>query len=152
MKKTGLFRYMKVTLDVLLILGIFIVIALPFVVHWLPNDLFNRYFFSNSELFSTVFIEVCGILFWVVINEIRKIFKSLDEDEPFVSHNVLHLTRCAWLFLILSALFVLKTIVDFTLLSPVMMIALFIAGLFCRVLAEVFDKAIKVKNENDLTI
>jgi uncharacterized membrane-anchored protein YitT (DUF2179 family) len=149
---TGLFRYMKATLDILMILGIAIIIALPFVFRLIPNDVFDKYFLSNSYVFSLIFVEICGILIWIVLNEIRKIFKSLSLGEPFIKHNVLHLKRSAWLFLVLSVLFLIKTVVNFTLLSPVLMIAFFVACLFCRVLAEVFDKAILVKNENDLTI
>ncbi len=152
MKKTGLFRYMKIALDILLILGLVIIVAMPFIFYLLPDTLLDKYFMSESSTFSMIFIEVCGILMWIVLNEIRKIFKTLDEGEPFVVHNVLHLKRSAWLFMVLTALFVAKTIVNISLLSPVMMIALFVAGLFCRVLAEVFEKAIKVKKENDLTI
>lgn len=150
--KNGISGSLKVILEVLLILGIIIIIGLPFVFRQLPNDLFNTYFMSNSYYFSLVFVEVCGIILWFLLNEIRKIFKTLEEEEPFVQHNVLHLKRSARLCFVLSVLFLVKTIVDFSLLSPVMMISLFVACLFLRVLAAVFEKGIKVKSENDLTI
>jgi len=150
--KNGISGSLKVILEILLILGIVIIIALPFVFRQLPNDLFNTYFLSNSYYFSLVFVEVCGVILWFLLNEIRKIFATLEEEEPFVQHNVLHLKRSAWLCFVLSVLFLFKTILDFSFLSPVMMISLFVACLFLRVLAAVFEKGIKVKSENDLTI
>ncbi len=145
--------YLKIILEVLLILGGLIIIALPFVFRLLPSDIFNTYFLGNSYYFSMIFLEICGIITWFFLNEIRKIFKTLEEEgEPFVQHNVLHLRRCAWMCLALSFMFLVKTIVDFSLLSPVMMIAFFLGCLFLRVLADVFVKGIKVKAENDLTI
>ncbi len=35
--------------------------------------------------------------------------------------------------------------------TPIM-VALFVTSLMCFVMSEVFDKAIKIKNDNDLTI
>jgi hypothetical protein len=144
---------MKVILEVLLVLGGLIIIALPFIFRLLSKSGLNGYFLGNNYYFSLIFLEVCGVIIWFLLNVIRKIFKTLeDEGEPFVLHNALHLKRCAWMCLVLSFLFLIKTIFDFSLLSPVMMIVFFVGCLFLRVLADVFEKGTKVKAENDLTI
>jgi len=150
--KNGITGCLKIILEVVLILGMLVIIMLPFVFRWLSEDIFNTYFMSNSYYFSLIFVEVCGIVMWFLLNEIRKIFKTLEKEEPFIENNVVHLKRSAKLCLVLGILFLVKTILDFSLLSPVMMICFFIGCLFLLVLAAVFEKGIKVKSENDLTI
>ena len=41
---------------------------------------------------------------------------------------------------------------DFTVLTPVVAVLAVLASLFCQTLAAVFDKAVRLKDENDLTI
>ncbi|MBT7121499.1 MAG: DUF2975 domain-containing protein [Clostridia bacterium] len=47
---------------------------------------------------------------------------------------------------------IVKSFVDFSILTPVIAVLALLSSMFCQTLAAVFDKAIRLKAENDLTI
>lgn len=104
------------------------------------------YYFLLGFLFST------GFLGLVIINEIRRIFKTLNRKNPFMMDNVRSLKRIAGASFIIAALYIFKIVFYNSFLTIILMMGFVIAGFFSIIFAEVFRQAVVVKEENDLTI
>ena len=98
------------------------------------------------------FIEICGVFCWVIILMLQKLLATIIKTSPFVSDNVRHLKIISYMCAFTAFVLFVKSFVDFSILTPVVAIVALLASLFCQTLAAVFDKAITLKDENDLTI
>ena len=88
----------------------------------------------------------------VIIRELRKIFSTVLREDCFVEENVLSLRKMSnWSFFIV-VMSVVRSIVFLTVAMLVVILVFTIAGLFSKVLAYVFEEAVRYKEENDLTI
>ena len=94
----------------------------------------------------------CGILSFLILNELRIIFKSLKDQNPFIVKNVKALKRIALYLFLMCAAFVYKIIVLNSMMTMVGAGIFLIGALLCLVLADVFHQAVVYKEENDLTI
>lgn len=99
-----------------------------------------------------IILMICGVLAVLIIHELRKIFRTVLADDCFVRDNVKSLQKMGnysfgIAIVTLSRLFCYVNSAVF-----VILIVFVIAGLFSKVLSQVFDKAISYKEENDLTI
>lgn len=106
-------------------------------------------------IFGIVYLAGC---FLVVYNLIKIIF-NIDKD-PFVRDNVRRLKIIGYLLLANAILSLAEPLGNHTMqflaignygLTPEKLVYFIIASV-CFVIAEVFDKAINIKDENDLTI
>ena len=70
----------------------------------------------------------------------------------FVWENVKSLKRMATYSMIIAFVFIVKMFITPTPATAVIVLTFFIAALFSLVLSSVFAKAIRFKEENDLTI
>ena len=87
-----------------------------------------------------------------MVRELRKIFKTVLEEDCFVRENVISLQKMGnWSFFIVL-MSVVRSIVYMTVAMYVVILVFVIAGLFSKVLAYVFEEAVCCKQENDLTI
>ena len=71
---------------------------------------------------------------------------------PFLRRNVKSLNIIGITAFIIAVLFFMKCLVYVTIMTLLAGICLVILGLFAFTLANLFDKAIEYKEENDLTI
>lgn len=146
----GLSGYVKYFLDLLLLGGIVIFISLPFSVKWY---LTKMYLGTNEDYYFLLgFLYSSGFLGLVIVNEIRKIFKTLNRKNPFMMDNVRSLKRIAGASFIIAALYIFKIVLYNSFLTIILMMVFVIAGFFSIIFAEVFRQAVIVKEENDLTI
>ena len=88
----------------------------------------------------------------VHIVSLQRLLKNGLESSPFVQQNVLYLKYTSYVCAAAALVLIGKTIADFTVLTPVVAVLAVLASLFCQTLAAVFDKAVRLKDENDLTI
>ncbi|MGE4283904.1 MAG: DUF2975 domain-containing protein [Clostridia bacterium] len=95
---------------------------------------------------------VSGITSVYILSEIRRIFRTLLNTNPFTLENVKILRKIAVASFVISTTYIAKCIFWFTLGTAVIIIIFAIAGLFCLVLADVFKQAVLYKEENDLTV
>lgn len=148
--KNGLSGIVKKMLDLIFIGGAGILISLPYSLKWYMTFI-DR---DNNENYRFLlgFLYVTGIVCLVLVNEIRKIFKSLDKVTPFMMDNVKSLNRIAACGFIIAAAYIVKIFFYNSVLTAVLAMAFIIGGLFAVVLAEVFRQAVEAKEENDLTI
>jgi hypothetical protein len=100
-----------------------------------------------------VLLAVCGVFALLIIWELRKIFQTVLNEDCFVRDNVSSLNKMGNYSFIIAIVMCLRCILFYVTLAALSMVIVFIiAGLFSKVLSQVFDKAVTYKLENDLTI
>lgn len=147
----GLSGLVKYTLDLMLLVVLMVLLTLPITVRMY----FDAYVWTAGEnyyWFLLVFLWVSGFLYLGIVYELRKMFKSLNQREPFRRENVASLKKIAVLALWVSAIYVIKIVFYISLLTMVIAMAALSVGLFALIIGEVFRQAVEVKEENDLTI
>ena len=102
------------------------------------------------EIVSIYF--VLGILAVLILGELRKMFRTVLKNDCFVRENVVSLQRMGTYSFVIAAVCLLRAVLYTTAAMLVLVLVFVIAGLFSKVLAFVFDKAVDYKLENDLTI
>ncbi len=144
-------KLVKIMLDIFFIGTICFLFLLPQVVeYFLGKDLI-----LTPTISSTAFlIRLLAIDFVVmyVLYELRKIFKSISSSSPFTESNVKSLFRMGLASLLLALFYIIMFFIIKSLFSFVVILTLIVGGSFSIVLSEVFREALRVKNENDLTI
>ena len=95
---------------------------------------------------------VSGVFAVLVIYELRKMMRTVIADDCFQKENVKSLFRMGNYSFCIVVLAVLRLFLYLTSAMLVIILVFIIAGLFSKVLAQVFDKAVNYKLENDLTI
>ena len=98
----------------------------------------------------TVMIYICDAFGIIAITALNKLLSNISKDEVFIPQNTLCLRIISW-----SCLFVGITFAVFSLWKEEFLFATFSSmflGLVMRVLKNVFEKAVELKNENDFTI
>lgn len=148
-KKVLLTKGTKLMLDAMFYLGILVTATLPFTVKWIA-----KYYEPVRESYeeTAIIYFVLGVSAIVLIRELRKIFRTVLGEDCFVMENVVSLRKMGnWSFFI-AGMSVVRSIVYITLAMGVVILVFIIAGLFSKVLAMVFEEAVRYKEENDLTI
>lgn len=148
--KLNITRFTKAVLDIMFVLGIFITATLPFLLKTYGKYVepgIEKYIWQNS-----VVLGLCGIFSLMIVWELRKMFKTVIADDCFVRNNVTSLKKMSIYSVGIVFFMAVKCLFNITLATMAIMMVFIIAGLFSRVLAQVFDKAVTYKLENDLTI
>ena len=147
--KDGVTRFTKVLLDIMFWGGIVVTATLPVTIRLYGriNSYFERYYLAQLILFF-----VSGVLAVLIIGELRKMFRTVLEDNCFIRENVISLKRMGNYSFFIAAVTVLRAFLYLTPAIGVVFLVFIIAGLFSKVLAQVFDKAVTYKLENDFTI
>ncbi|RCX17477.1 DUF2975 family protein [Anaerobacterium chartisolvens] len=146
----GLSGIVKRLLDLVFIGGIGIYAGIPIVLKWYMEFIYSRS--SESYPFLMVFLYVTGVPCLWAVYEVRKIFKTLNRMNPFMADNVKSLNHLSVTCFIIAVAYVVKIIYYPSFLTVIVAMLAVIGGLFLVVLAEVFHQAVKVKEENDLTV
>lgn len=141
--------FTKGMLDFLFYAGILTTLLVPAMIRGYGR--YNRYFRENVLQLSVIFI-LAGIFAVLIIYELRKIFKTVLEDDCFVEENVVSLRKMGTYSFFIAAITSLRIFLYLTPAVMVVVLVFIIAGLFSKVLSQVFAKAVQYKLENDLTI
>ncbi len=141
-------------LEVLLVVSPVIIIAVPFIFAYFDPEFVNTYIAGDAQnkWATLTFIEICSVCCWLILLFLQKLLKTVNISSPFVYKNVLYLKYISYICAFVALVLIVKTFVDFSVMTPVVAILGLLSSLFCQTLAAVFDKAIKLKDENDLTI
>lgn len=147
--KKDLTIWTKFLLDFMFFAGIAVTVSLPWSVKLVGRQL--PYMVEHYE--ETVIIYfVLGISALMLLWELRKIFRTVLAEDCFVRENVVSLRKMgSWSFFI-ALMSMVRSIVYMTIAMGVVILVFIIAGLFSKVLAYVFEEAVRFKEENDLTI
>lgn len=99
-----------------------------------------------------IILMICGVLAVLILWELRKMFKTVLLEDCFVESNVISLKRMGNYSFGIALTTLARLFCYINSAVVVVIIVFLVAGLFSKVLAQVFDKAIAYKLENDLTI
>ena len=146
-------RFIKITKDVLDIMyfgGFVVLITLPATIKFL-GKYYSSVITKNFTLMLFVF-GISGILGILIIGQLRRMMRTVIEDSCFVYGNVESLHKMAMMSIGIVIMFIFKLFFVPTPATGIIILVFFIAALFSQVLADVFEKAVNYKEENDLTI
>ena len=145
-----LIRMTKLMLDGMFYCGIAVIVTLPLSLRYAGRH-YSRAFQEYYVLMLLIFAAagVCGI---VIIGELRKMMRTVEQKNCFVSENVKSLEVMGITSAVIVALFFVKCFFLPTPATFIIVLTFFTAGLFSGVLSFVFREAIRYKEENDLTI
>ena len=112
---------------------------------------------AESQTFNSLWIQVflyfTAIPFMALLIMTKKIINNIKRKDPFCRSSIMSLniiSICAFTDFVLYAI---GTAVIFkNLLSLTLTIAAFMVGLTCLILSQLVKEAMKIKQENDLTI
>lgn len=147
---TRFIKFNKYVLDVMYYGGFAVLITLPVTI-----KLLGKYYSSvitDNFAFMVFVFGVSGILGILIIGQLRKMMKTVIKDSCFVYGNVNSLHKMALMSMGISVMFVFKLFFVPSPATGIIILVFFIAALFSQVLANVFEKAVNYKEENDLTI
>lgn len=139
----------KYLLDFMFYAGILVIVSLPVSIKVYGN--YNSYFRENYYSLCVIFF-LSGIFAVLIVRELRKMFCSVLKDDCFIRENVVSLDHMGTYSFFIAIITACRLFIYLTPAVLVIILVFVIAGLFSKVLARVFDKAVTYKLENDLTI
>ena len=146
-------RFIKITkyvLDIMYFGGFVVLITLPATIKFL-GKYYSSVITKNFTLMLFVF-GISGILGILIIGQLRRMMRTVIEDSCFVYGNVESLHKMAMMSIGIVIMFIFKLFFVPTPATGIIILVFFIAALFSQVLADVFEKAVNYKEENDLTV
>lgn len=154
MKKDVLSLLLEGIMIVGMVIGAGMLVALPFVLWDLIVFADREVVYSNPDNYRWLLICLypAVLLAIVVLNDVRRILHTVRKESPFcpiVPKCIKRVSICAF---ILALVTLIKFVVIPGMITGLLMLAFLLAGLCFWVLGEVFEKAVAIKNENDLTI
>lgn len=153
MKRETVIWITKYLLDIMYFSGIVVTLLLP--VPGMVQHILDFFDYHNFEGFYTELIVIyfiLGIMAVLILGELRKMFRTVLKDDCFVKDNVVSLQRMGTYSFVIALICLLRTALYMTAAMLVLVLVFMIAGLFSKVLAFVFERAVEYKLENDLTI
>lgn len=148
-RKLSLTKGIKYLLDFMFYSGILVTISLPFSMKYIGRYLEDV---RQNYISVVVIFAIMGILALLLLNELRKMFRTVLNENCFVFENVASLRRMGDISFFIAAMSVVRCVVYLTVSMLVIILVFLIAGMFSKVLAMVFEEAVRYKEENDLTI
>lgn len=139
----------KLLLDFMFYAGILVTFTLPVSIKFYGR--YNSYFADNYIPLIFLFF-LSGIFAILIIYELRKIFRTVINDDCFIRENVASLRHMGTYSLVIALITAGRLFLYITPAVLIVILVFVIAGLFSKVLSQVFDKAVTYKLENDLTI
>lgn len=141
--------FTKFLLDFMYFAGFVVIVTLPGSIHFYGK--YNSYFAENYYSLCVIFF-LSGIFALLIVQELRRMFHTVIDDDCFIRENVVSLERMSIYSFFIAVITACRLFIYLTPAVLVVILVFVIAGLFSRVLAGVFDKAVTYKLENDLTI
>lgn len=139
----------KLLVDIMYFGGMLVSATLPISFRWYGkyNDRFVTYYWPLLILFL-----ISGILAILILGQLRKMMQTVLNNDCFVQENVTSLKNMGTYSFLIALVTVFRMFLYVTPAVLVIILVFIIAGLFSKVLAQVFETAVSYKLENDLTI
>ena len=140
MKYERIKKLTKLILDIMFFTGIIVLLTLPI---WLRFA--GTHYSKDIEihyLAMLIVFSVSGLNGLLIVNELRKMMKTVLEANCFVEDNVKSLRRMARYSLVISIFFFIKVLLVPTPATLIIILVFFIAALFSVVLSCVFQEAV----------
>lgn len=159
--KNSLASMLKITMDILLILGPVVFISVLF----LSLRNVNSDFANLRNVFTGLLYITGGTSLLAILYNLRNIVASLVNTTPFVMKNVHRLRNIAISCFLVTVCYIINFFVnqqfkDFKFIyidssgihTDIEFLIFFFTGCFILILSKVFQQAVEVKEENDFTI
>lgn len=148
-RKRRLTARTKYFLDFMFYGAILVTLSLPFSIHWI-----GRYLTGVEERYWALLVVyfILGISAAVLLSELRKIFRTVLAENCFVQENVRSLRRMGNISFFIVVMSIIRIVIYRSIAMGVVIFVFIVAGLFSKVLAYVFEEAVRYKEENDMTI
>lgn len=133
------------------IIGLVIILAcaLPFIVK--KTSLAEMFMLNTSELSKVlVIIYICCAIALVALYSLNKLLSNISREIVFVKQNVDILRRISWCCFIVALVLLPGSL--FSLVFFMLSVMAGFVGLILRVVKNVFEAAVRLKDENDYTI
>ena len=140
----------RIVVNIMCVLGIPTTVAVPFFLKWYGR-INSNYAGIYYPIQSAMFV-IMGVFACLIVYELRAMIKTVENEDCFVKTNVISLDRMGWYSFIIAIISCVRLALYFTPGCFAIIIVFTIAGLFSKVLARVFEKAVEYKEDNDLTI
>lgn len=148
-KGSSLYQGTKLLVDIIFAAEILITLIMPVSIPWL-NEHYSH--LEGLDLPLILIYVSVGIVCIAATWILRGILRTVVEGRCFIQENVTGLKRISICFLLLVIFLVCRGIIYLTMAILIDTFLFFIAFVFCRVVALVFQEAVRYKEENDLTI
>lgn len=117
---------------------------------------------SMFTIKASIFIEINSLIYVFIIFELRNIIERIAEEKAFIIDNVKSFRRIGMYIVLIGIVDVIDGVISESFkavlvfykdgsIKPDILLFIVIACV-CFVIAEVFEKAIQIKKDNDLTI
>lgn len=129
-------------------------IALPFVLWNLIEIADREVVYSNPDNYRWLLICLypAVLLAIAVLNDVRSILHTVRKESPFCQRVPKCIKRVSIYAFVLAVVTFIKFVVIPGIITGLLIAGFLLAGLCFWVLGDVFEKAVAMKNENDLTI
>ena len=141
--------FTKILLDFMYYTGIAVTVLVPAIIT--AYGRVNSYFGRNIPWLSIIFIA-SGIFAVLIIRNLRSMFRSVLANDCFIPANVRSLNRMGTYSFLIALITCCRLFLYITPAVVIVILVFVIAGLLCKVLSQVLDRAVAYKLENDLTI
>ena len=148
-KSTLVHRLTKVLVGIMFYGGIVSLMALPFAV---PRILVLMGYDTAMSTPYTIILFISGLCALYILWQLRILFKSLTDGNPFTKANVSCFRKCAVASFLIALTSVIRIILWWTMAASVIVLVFGMLSLFCLTLKDVFKQAVAYKEENDGTI
>lgn len=118
---------------------------------------------SKSIIISLLIVGI--VCTFIIVINLKKVTKTLIKENPFVFENVKALRKISISCFIIAGCYIINLLLSLTkenfqiiyidsagIHTNAEIFIFLIAGCFIKILSKVFEKAVKYKQENDLTI
>ena len=146
-------KFIKVTkliVDFMFFAGLIVLFTLPFTMKL--AGIYYSDAIKEHYVLMVVTFAVAGIFGLLIVDQLRRMMKTVVKQNCFVEENVKSLEVMGWFSFAIAVVFILKLLFLPTPATFIIIVTFFIAGLFSEVLSCVFREAVRYKEENDLTI
>ena len=147
--KDKLTVFTKYFVDICLMAAVLTWLSLPFSIYYYGK--YNTYFAKFYVPLLVLFL-LTGALTVLSLRELHRMRQTVLRDDCFVTENVSSLKKMGTYSFLIAAITTGRLVLYLTPAVLVIIGVFLTAGLFSKVLAQVFDRAVHYKQENDLTI
>lgn len=150
MKKNPYLLFTKCVLFVMFYVGILCTLSLPLFFRWYGT--IDGHYAGKLYLPQTILYFIGASFCCLIVFELKRIIRSVEKGDCFAKSNVRSLKRMS-IYSFAAAVASGSRLILYVTPGPfAMMVVFLLAGLLSGVLAEVFDKAVDYKEENDFTV
>ena len=139
MKGNTLTRFTKGLLDFMFFAGIAVTVTLPVSVKIYGH--FNSYF-EQFYIHLVILFAISGVLAELILYELRNMFRTVLANDCFVEANVKSLNRMGTYSFLIALVTAGRLLLYLTPAVMIVILVFVIAGLFSKVLSQVFDRAV----------